>query len=467
MSANSYQAVDDGDQAMENDVYETDMLLRTQQFEELPETVRKPPERMMRSKRRYDVLVMLIIYLTWMFVGVIYYKRSDCCKHNWGESFYIAVNIGYSIGWSHQSEDANTHSIRYFSSVYLCIGDILILCAVTYFIDMIVERNTRQFADMRRSITRSMNIKQMMYGKADFGMDEYELFTSEINKGLGAGIGLDASGGNVVLPSASAATSGRESQASVGQDNSALSPMPSAIAFPVTWDEFWLLNFSEQVRVCYEYAASLVDVFVHNEALIFGALFFTWLAMGITWSQLSYDWSLSKSLYFSLSTLASAGLYSIPEDSTDLQFAFVGLYGATGIPITMLAIFNLVSTMIDRMGREKMTSYLHRKISDEDFEMLRSESIDPVTGKLDISKFLLLVFVRQRIVDMRLVDVVLERLRHNEELAQAKLYAETHTNILCQHILGHSHSHDSAHHGGGGGGQGQGQMRSHSQEMHF
>ena len=38
-----------------------------------------------------------------------------------------------------------------------------------------------------------------------------------------------------------------------------------------------------------------------------------------------------------------------------------------------------------------------------------------MSGKLDVAKFLLLMFVRQRVVDMRLIDVVLERVRQRDE----------------------------------------------------
>ena len=47
------------------------------------------------------------------------------------------------------------------------------------------------------------------------------------------------------------------------------------------------------------------------------------------------------------------------------------------------------------MGRTKMASYLRRKIHDAEFEVLRSESLDATSGKLDVAKFLLLMFVRQ------------------------------------------------------------------------
>ena len=51
----------------------------------------------------------------------------------------------------------------------------------------------------------------------------------------------------------------------------------------------------------------------------------------------------------------------------------IGLFAATGIPITAMVVGNLVKTWISHMGRTKMASYLRRKIHDAEFEVLRYE----------------------------------------------------------------------------------------------
>ena len=60
----------------------------------------------------------------------------------------------------------------------------------------------------------------------------------------------------------------------------------------------------------------------------------------------------------------------------------MGLYAATGIPVTMLAVGNLVTYLVEENGRRTISSYLRRKITDSEFELLRSESMDPVSGKV-------------------------------------------------------------------------------------
>ena len=58
------------------------------------------------------------------------------------------------------------------------------------------------------------------------------------------------------------------------------------------------------------------------------------------------------------------------------------MYAATGIPVTMLAVGNLVTYLVEENGRRTISSYLRRKITDSEFELLRSESMDPVSGKV-------------------------------------------------------------------------------------
>ena len=40
--------------------------------------------------------------------------------------------------------------------------------------------------------------------------------------------------------------------------------------------------------------------------------------------QVVIEWTFSEALYFSLSTLSAGGMYSIPQDSSDIAFALAG-----------------------------------------------------------------------------------------------------------------------------------------------
>jgi hypothetical protein len=65
-----------------------------------------------------------------------------------GVSLYTAVNIGYSIGWSPPDTYEDNAALRYFSSFYLSVGAILILGALTYYIDMVVQDHTITYREI-------------------------------------------------------------------------------------------------------------------------------------------------------------------------------------------------------------------------------------------------------------------------------------------------------------------------------
>lgn len=472
------------------DAYETDILLSTKRYNDLPETERKPPERMKHHGRKYDILFMSICWTLWLFLGTFYYKHSDCCKQAWGESFYITVNIGYSIGWTHVTE--NTHKTRYFSSFYLIVGYLLILTAIFYFVDMVIQRSTAaaNSVTVRDTIAATMEKQHVLgnqltmlqyqtscirrYSTADtdhpsphksrshslshshsppttplcspYVSRQGAKSLSRQSSGVGVGTGVGAeteapyqssrqlqvdshshsrdsfdkekgrergggrgsSNGHGNISGGGGSGSGAGIAAGSGGGICAYDPFPS-------WNEFSRMSWHDKGAALSGCVGWVVHLFVGSDAVLFSSLFFLWTFAGILWSKYTFNWPLSKSIYFSLSTLTSAGLYSIPENSSDMQFFQVGLFAATGIPVTMLAIGFLVTFLIEEQGRRNISTNLRRKITDGEFEVLRSESIDPTTGKLDVSKFLLLVFVRQRVVDIRLVDVVLERVRERDE----------------------------------------------------
>ena len=75
-----------------------------------------------------------------------------------------------------------------------------------------------------------------------------------------------------------------------------------------------------------------------------------------------------------------------------------------------------------------------------------------MSGKLDVAKFLLLMFVRQRVVDMRLIDVVLERVRQAEkqlEHGDDETVAAGSSDMIKSYLLGGSQSRTPSTEGGG------------------
>jgi hypothetical protein len=62
-------------------------------------------------------------------------------------------------------------------------------------------------------------------------------------------------------------------------------------------------------------------------------LFLLWIVLGTVFSCCLEGWSLVSGIYFSISTMATGGMWPISSDSPEWAFVFVALYVVTGVPI--------------------------------------------------------------------------------------------------------------------------------------
>ncbi|KAK3248209.1 hypothetical protein CYMTET_42319 [Cymbomonas tetramitiformis] len=69
-----------------------------------------------------------------------------------------------------------------------------------------------------------------------------------------------------------------------------------------------------------------------------------WILMGIAFGTLHENWSVARSLYFSVAALCTAGLQAV-DSSDDVSFLFVGLYTLTGVPIYAYTLGNVATRL--------------------------------------------------------------------------------------------------------------------------
>lgn len=78
--------------------------------------------------------ICAILWLLWLVVGTIFYKYN--LEIGWGKGLYMAVNIGYSIGWGDIEEKSGGSKL--FSIVYVIIGASFVGAALAFFASGIV-----------------------------------------------------------------------------------------------------------------------------------------------------------------------------------------------------------------------------------------------------------------------------------------------------------------------------------------
>lgn len=84
----------------------------------------------------------LIAWSLWLFFGTLFYAERN--RNGWGKGFYMAVNVGYSIGWGFPVEKDD--DAKWFSVCYLLIGASFVAAALGYFAQAMVDSSKSWYA---------------------------------------------------------------------------------------------------------------------------------------------------------------------------------------------------------------------------------------------------------------------------------------------------------------------------------
>lgn len=76
------------------------------------------------------------LWSLWMLTGTLFYSYQ--LNVGWSKGFYMAVNVGYSIGWGDISETTNPNS-QWFSILFVLCGSSFVAAALGFFAQSIVD----------------------------------------------------------------------------------------------------------------------------------------------------------------------------------------------------------------------------------------------------------------------------------------------------------------------------------------
>jgi hypothetical protein len=81
-------------------------------------------------------------WIIWLVLGTVYYAHA--LNLGWAKGFYMAVNVGYSIGWGYPSE--NTDGSRMFSTFYVLTGASAVAASLGYFAQAMIASSKDWYA---------------------------------------------------------------------------------------------------------------------------------------------------------------------------------------------------------------------------------------------------------------------------------------------------------------------------------
>jgi hypothetical protein len=100
--------------------------------------------------------VLLVVWFIWLLLGSCFYIVA--LDLNIATGFYMAVNIGYSIGWGDIPETGDTVS-QIFSTVYVLIGASFVGAALGIFAEHIVADKDNWYEQEKENLIYAENIK--------------------------------------------------------------------------------------------------------------------------------------------------------------------------------------------------------------------------------------------------------------------------------------------------------------------
>lgn len=97
------------------------------------------------------------LWVVWLVIGAVAYKTV--LDVSWAKGFYMAVNVGYSIGWGDVSEEGNSSS-QWFSIFFVLCGSSFVAAALGFFAQSIVTDQDNWYTNELHRIAHEKYIEE-------------------------------------------------------------------------------------------------------------------------------------------------------------------------------------------------------------------------------------------------------------------------------------------------------------------
>ena len=110
---------------------------------------------------------------------------------------------------------------------------------------------------------------------------------------------------------------------------------------------------------------------MHNEKLFIIYVWVLMILLGAFVTVAVDGWTWLDGFYFSVTTMATAGLYGIPKDSPNFLFLLVGLFTAVGVPTMAMAVSNIGLLIMEARAEARVEAIINQEV-----QITRNELVD-------------------------------------------------------------------------------------------
>ena len=295
-----------------------------------------------------------LVWLLWLLAAALFY----CLKMNLSfyRGFYMSVNVGYAIYWTQEETDGIEKT---FSILHIIVGQIIVSFALAAFAHTLTNSSkewyTAESEKAEASTPSKFNLLQMQ-------------------------------------------KSMRWTSSTFVEDDESFSERSHLI--PIKTMIFGHMKVVAK-RIHYFYTQNKVHFFL-----------LLYVVFGVVWSSLTVQWPLIEGLYFTITSLSTGGIWSIPDDSKDIMYFIVAIFTCTGAPIMCLS----GGVFAHRMSRIGEAAYIQKTINAaitlEELGMMNQLDIDDGDGFIDETEYIILILVRLKAIRPELIAAILARFRH-------------------------------------------------------
>jgi len=296
-----------------------------------------------------------LVWLMWLLAAALFY----CLKMNLSfyRGFYMSVNVGYAIYWSQEETDGIEKA---FSVCHIIVGQVIVSFALAAFAHTLTNSSKEWYSAESDKEEVSSPVK-------------FDLLQG-IRNSMTLSPGLDEEGEDHV------------------DDKSNFVPIKTLLLGHLS------VLFK---RLHYFYRQNRVHFFL-----------LLYLVFGIVWSSMTVGWPLIESLYFTITSLSTGGIWSIPEDSDDVTYFIVAVFTCTGAPIMCLS-GGVFAHRLSRIGEAAhVLKTIQAAITLNELEMMNKLDIDDGDGFIDQTEYIILILVRLKAIRPELIAAIIARFHH-------------------------------------------------------
>ena len=163
----------------------------------------------------------------------------------------------------------------------------------------------------------------------------------------------------------------------------------------------------------------------HQFTIHITLLLIAFIIFGVTFSCIYIKWDVVNGVYFTLATLSTGGLNSIPDGSPEWIYGIIGIYAAIGIIIQMIVVFYLASAYLQTYHHNRAEKAINEKISEEELRALREMGLEDEATVIDRHEFLLLMVVRLGLIDTEMITHINQKFDELDTMRMHKISIAT------------------------------------------